>query len=184
MYMYFICSGILTKMTYPLCFAALKIQYLFFLLACPEDLFVVFWCESYLFVWSICVICRAYAAFFIDTCRAAWQQHDVQELCRVMFDALERSWKHTDQENLITQLYQGKIKDYVKCLQVTISYSVLGLSSARILCICCYCLSIGWAASYVCTITSGCSSWVSHVCFWNVTAETNLECFVDREKVK
>ena len=49
---------------------------------------------------------------------AAWQQHDVQELCRVMFDALERSWKHTDQANLITQLYQGKIKDYVKCLQV------------------------------------------------------------------
>jgi len=48
----------------------------------------------------------------------AWQQHDVQELCRVMFDALERSWKHTDQANLITQLYQGKIKDYVKCLQV------------------------------------------------------------------
>ena len=49
---------------------------------------------------------------------AAWQQHDVQELCRVMFDALERSWKHTDQANLITQLYQGKIKDYVKCLKV------------------------------------------------------------------
>ena len=48
----------------------------------------------------------------------AWQQHDVQELCRVMFDALERSWKNTDQANLITQLYQGKIKDYVKCLQV------------------------------------------------------------------
>jgi len=50
----------------------------------------------------------------------AWQQHDVQELCRVMFDALERSWKYTDQANLITQLYQGKIKDYVKCLQVSV----------------------------------------------------------------
>ena len=50
---------------------------------------------------------------------AAWQQHDVQELCRVMFDALERSWKNTDQAELITQLYQGKIKDYVKCLQVS-----------------------------------------------------------------
>jgi len=49
---------------------------------------------------------------------AAWQQHDVQELCRVMFEALEQSWKNTDQANLITQLYQGKIKDYVKCLQV------------------------------------------------------------------
>jgi len=50
---------------------------------------------------------------------AAWQQHDVQELCRVMFDALEINWKDTDQANLITQLYQGKIKDYVKCLQVS-----------------------------------------------------------------
>jgi ubiquitin C-terminal hydrolase len=47
----------------------------------------------------------------------AWQQHDVQELCRVMFDALEKNWKNTDQANLITQLYQGKIKDYVKCLK-------------------------------------------------------------------
>ena len=28
---------------------------------------------------------------------AAWQQHDVQELCRVMFDALEQKWKQTEQ---------------------------------------------------------------------------------------
>lgn len=27
----------------------------------------------------------------------AWQQHDVQELCRVMFDALESKFKKTDQ---------------------------------------------------------------------------------------
>ena len=27
----------------------------------------------------------------------AWQQHDVQELCRVMFDALEESLKDTEQ---------------------------------------------------------------------------------------
>ncbi|XP_026520440.1 ubiquitin carboxyl-terminal hydrolase 47 [Notechis scutatus] len=27
----------------------------------------------------------------------AWQQHDVQELCRVMFDALEQKWKQTEQ---------------------------------------------------------------------------------------
>ncbi|XP_041351651.1 ubiquitin carboxyl-terminal hydrolase 47-like [Gigantopelta aegis] len=46
-----------------------------------------------------------------------WQQHDVQELFRVMFDALETKWKRTDQENLISQLYQGKLKDYVKCLE-------------------------------------------------------------------
>ena len=31
----------------------------------------------------------------------AWQQHDVQELCRVMFDALESKFKNTDQVNVI-----------------------------------------------------------------------------------
>lgn len=46
-----------------------------------------------------------------------WQQHDVQELCRVMFDALEHTWQGTDQAHLINQLYQGKLKDYVKCLE-------------------------------------------------------------------
>lgn len=46
-----------------------------------------------------------------------WQQHDVQELCRVMFDALELKWRNTKQANLINQLYQGKMKDYVKCLE-------------------------------------------------------------------
>jgi hypothetical protein len=49
-----------------------------------------------------------------------WQQHDVQELCRVMFDALEVTWRGTDQENLVNHLYQGKMKDYVKCLEVRI----------------------------------------------------------------
>nr|XP_055070015.1 ubiquitin carboxyl-terminal hydrolase 47 isoform X3 [Misgurnus anguillicaudatus] len=47
----------------------------------------------------------------------AWQQHDVQELCRVMFDALEQKWKETQQADLINQLYQGKLKDYVRCLE-------------------------------------------------------------------
>ncbi|KAK7175788.1 hypothetical protein R3I93_000144 [Phoxinus phoxinus] len=47
----------------------------------------------------------------------AWQQHDVQELCRVMFDALEQKWKQTEQADLINQLYQGKLKDYVRCLE-------------------------------------------------------------------
>lgn len=47
----------------------------------------------------------------------AFQQHDVQELSRVMFDALEKMFKGTEQQNLINELYQGKIKDYVKCLE-------------------------------------------------------------------
>ena len=35
-----------------------------------------------------------------------------------MFDALEKKWKNTDQADLINQLYEGKMKDYVKCLEV------------------------------------------------------------------
>ena len=46
----------------------------------------------------------------------SWQQHDVQELCRVMFDALEKTFKGTAQEMLIKQLYEGRMQDYVKCL--------------------------------------------------------------------
>ena len=35
-----------------------------------------------------------------------------------MFDALEKKWQNTDQANLINELYQGKMKDYVRCLEV------------------------------------------------------------------
>ena len=51
----------------------------------------------------------------------AWQQHDVQELCRVMFDALEKRFKkdgYESSKDLINDLYQGNMKDYVKCLEV------------------------------------------------------------------
>lgn len=47
----------------------------------------------------------------------AWQQHDIQELCRVMFDALEQKFKNTKQADLINRLYEGKMLDYVKCLE-------------------------------------------------------------------
>lgn len=53
----------------------------------------------------------------------AWQQHDVQELCRVMFDALEQEFKHTTHVDLINQLYQGKMIDYVKCQECGIEKS-------------------------------------------------------------
>nr|CAD7196168.1 unnamed protein product [Timema douglasi] len=46
----------------------------------------------------------------------AWQQHDIQELCRVMFDALEQKFKNTQHSDLILRLYEGKMIDYVKCL--------------------------------------------------------------------
>ena len=47
----------------------------------------------------------------------AWQQHDIQELCRVMFDALEQKFKKTEQADLINRLYEGMMTDYVKCLK-------------------------------------------------------------------
>ena len=39
----------------------------------------------------------------------------MQELARVLFDAIEESCKGTQQENLINNLYQGTITDYVQC---------------------------------------------------------------------
>ena len=48
--------------------------------------------------------------------RDSFQQHDVQEFCRVLFDAIEQSMEGTDQANVINQLYQGTYIDYVKCL--------------------------------------------------------------------
>jgi len=45
----------------------------------------------------------------------AFTQHDVQELCRVLFDALEKNFQGTKQSNLVNELYQGKMKDYVQC---------------------------------------------------------------------
>lgn len=49
--------------------------------------------------------------------RESLQQHDVQEFCRVLFDAVEESVKGTEQAKMITELYEGTILDYVKCLQ-------------------------------------------------------------------
>lgn len=37
----------------------------------------------------------------------AWQQHDIQELCRVMFDALEHEFKGTENSDLIERMYGG-----------------------------------------------------------------------------
>uniref|UniRef100_A0A183CS83 USP domain-containing protein n=1 Tax=Globodera pallida TaxID=36090 RepID=A0A183CS83_GLOPA len=47
----------------------------------------------------------------------AYEQHDVQELCRIMFDALERCWHKTENQSVIQDLYKGTIEDCVKCLR-------------------------------------------------------------------
>ncbi|PAV82585.1 hypothetical protein WR25_26698 isoform E [Diploscapter pachys] len=67
------------------------------------------------------------------TSAEAYDQHDVQELCRLMFDALEMRWKGTQNEKLIQSLYRyivalstelceltvcrGTMQDFVKCLK-------------------------------------------------------------------
>mmetsp|Transcript_55375 Transcript_55375/g.152493 ORF Transcript_55375/g.152493 Transcript_55375/m.152493 type:complete len:283 (+) Transcript_55375:282-1130(+) len=43
----------------------------------------------------------------------AFQQQDVQELCRVLFDCLEGAFKGTDNATLIDDLYQGEMVDYL-----------------------------------------------------------------------
>lgn len=55
-------------------------------------------------------------ASFGWTSNEAYDQHDVQELCRLMFDALEHRWKGSPHEKLIQNLYRGSMQDFVKCL--------------------------------------------------------------------
>ena len=47
-----------------------------------------------------------------------FQQQDVQELTRVLFDALEETFKGTAVENIIDDLYAGELIDYLRCLDV------------------------------------------------------------------
>ena len=48
--------------------------------------------------------------------KESFEQHDVQEFCRVLFDAIEKSFQGTPEENMIKKLYEGKMIDYVRCL--------------------------------------------------------------------
>ena len=50
-----------------------------------------------------------------------FQQQDIQELCRVLFDALEGAFKGTDLETVIDDIYAGQLVDYVKCLDIDVS---------------------------------------------------------------
>jgi len=46
----------------------------------------------------------------------AFQQQDVQELCRVLFDRLEEAFKGTANANLVNELYQGGMVDYLETI--------------------------------------------------------------------
>lgn len=47
-----------------------------------------------------------------------FQQQDVQELTRVLFDALEETFRGTKFENVIDELYAGELVDYIRCIDV------------------------------------------------------------------
>jgi ubiquitin carboxyl-terminal hydrolase 47 len=46
----------------------------------------------------------------------SFQQHDAQEFCRVVFDAIESSVSGTSLSNMIRDLFQSQLTNYVKCL--------------------------------------------------------------------
>eukprot|EP00667_Euglena_gracilis_P017652 EG_transcript_18646 len=48
----------------------------------------------------------------------AWQQHDIQELMRLLSDYLEKKMKGTESEGMFNRLFEGKMRAYVKCCNV------------------------------------------------------------------
>jgi ubiquitin carboxyl-terminal hydrolase 7 len=48
----------------------------------------------------------------------AFQQQDVQEMLRVLIDKLEDCVKGTPQEHVLKTMFAGKIRSYVKCLNI------------------------------------------------------------------
>lgn len=48
----------------------------------------------------------------------AFHQHDVQELNRVLQDNLENTMKGTRAEGAIRKLFTGRMKSYIKCVDV------------------------------------------------------------------
>lgn len=48
----------------------------------------------------------------------AFQQHDVQELNRVLMDKLESSMKGTSVENMLNETFVGRMKSFIKCINV------------------------------------------------------------------
>lgn len=48
----------------------------------------------------------------------AFTQHDVQELNRVLMDRLETKMKGTEVEGVLTKIFVGQMKSYIKCINV------------------------------------------------------------------
>jgi ubiquitin carboxyl-terminal hydrolase 7 len=57
------------------------------------------------------------AAFGWDT-RQIFEQQDVQELSRVLMEKMEAKMKGTEAENALAQMFAGKTKTYISCINV------------------------------------------------------------------
>ncbi len=63
------------------------------------------------------VTTKALTKSFGWTSSDAFQQHDVQELARVLFDALEECLAGTSNSHLMQNLSRGMLRDFVRCTQ-------------------------------------------------------------------
>lgn len=74
----------------------------------------------------------------------AFNQHDVQEFCRVLLDNLETKMKGTNEEKSIPNLFRGNMKSFIKCTDVEyessrtesfydVQLNVLGMDSCEFL---------------------------------------------------
>lgn len=50
--------------------------------------------------------------------RQIFEQQDVQELSRILMEKMEEKMKGTDAENTLAQMFVGKMKTYLKCIDV------------------------------------------------------------------
>ena len=50
-----------------------------------------------------------------------YQQHDVQELCRVLFEAIDKTFFMNSIPNTILPLYTGSLQDYLRCTECNYS---------------------------------------------------------------
>ena len=70
----------------------------------------------------------------------AWQQHDVQELCRVMFDALEKMFKN-DKETDVSLCVYVCVRTYVHACGSVCMHVYAGACACMYFCVCvCVCL--------------------------------------------
>lgn len=55
----------------------------------------------------------------------SFMQHDVQEFNRILQDKLENKMKGTPVDGMIQKLFMGKMKNYIKCVNVDFESSMM-----------------------------------------------------------